>query len=86
MDEQKTAAQESQAMMMGDQERNSACNALGGAIDELSTIRNYFNIMQGSTSEVEKAKYAEIIADELNHVEVFVNIFIEKSGIQPKED
>ena len=70
---------------------------LNGAIDEITTIRTYIDQITGlevaaaaegveSIDEAEKANYAEIIGDELDHVSRFLTMFVETSGINANED
>ena len=70
---------------------------LNGAIDEITTIRTYIDQITGlevaaaaegveSIDEAEKANYAEIIGDELDHVSRFLTMFVETSGINASDD
>lgn len=67
---------------------------LNGAIDEITTIRTYIEQITGleaaedveGIDETEKANYAEIIGDELDHVSRFLTMFVETSGINANED
>lgn len=67
---------------------------LNGAIDEITTIRTYIDQITGlevaedveKIDEAEKANYAEIIGDELDHVSRFLTMFVETSGINANED
>lgn len=67
---------------------------LNGAIDEITTIRTYIDQITGleaaedveKIDEAEKANYAEIIGDELDHVSRFLTMFVETSGINASED
>lgn len=65
---------------------------LSGAIDELSTVRNYLSALQNllrqplANSEELKAQYAEIIADELNHLVRFTGLAVDMLGIEVKGD
>lgn len=67
---------------------------LNGAIDEITTIRTYIDQITGleatedveGIDEAEKANYAEIIGDELDHVSRFLTMFVETSGINANED
>ena len=67
---------------------------LNGAIDEITTIRTYIDQITGleaaeeveDIDEAEKANYAEIIGDELDHVSRFLTMFVETSGINANED
>lgn len=67
---------------------------LNGAIDEITTIRTYIEQITGleaaegveSIDDAEKANYAEIIGDELDHVSRFLTMFVDTSGINANDD
>lgn len=67
---------------------------LNGAIDEITTIRTYIDQITGlevaedveKIDEAEKANYAEIIGDELDHVSRFLTMFVETSGINANDE
>lgn len=63
-----------------------AMAALEGTLDEVETVKKYMALLADMTDNQAQADMREIIADELEHVERFMNIFIEASGISPSED
>ena len=63
-----------------------AMAALEGTLDEVETVKKYMVLLADMTDNQAQADMREIIADELEHVERFMNIFIEASGISPSED
>lgn len=63
-----------------------AMAALEGTLDEVETVKKYMVLLADMTDNQAQADMREIIADELEHVERFMNIFIEASGIAPSED
>ena len=63
-----------------------AMAALEGTLDEVETVKKYMVLLADMTDNQAQADMREIIADELEHVERFMNIFIEASGIAPAED
>lgn len=63
-----------------------AMAALEGALDEVETVKKYMALLADMTDNQAQADMREIIADELEHVERFMNIFVEASGISPSED
>lgn len=63
-----------------------AMAALEGTLDEVETVKKYMALLADMTDNQAQADMREIIADELEHVERFMNIFIEASGIAPSED
>lgn len=63
-----------------------AMAALEGTLDEVETVKKYMALLADMTDNQAQADMREIIADELEHVERFMNIFVEASGISPSED
>ena len=63
-----------------------AMAALEGTLDEVETVKKYMALLADMTDNQAQADMREIIADELEHVERFMNIFVEASGIAPAED
>ena len=63
-----------------------AIAALDGTLDEVETVKKYMTLLADMTDARAQADLREIIADELEHVERFINIFIEASGIAPTEE
>lgn len=63
-----------------------AMAALEGTLDEVETVKKYMVLLADMPDNQAQADMREIIADELEHVERFMNIFIEASGISPSED
>lgn len=63
-----------------------AMAALEGTLDEVETVKKYMVLLADMTDNQAQADMREIIADELEHVERFMNIFVEASGIAPSED
>lgn len=63
-----------------------AMAALEGTLDEVETVKKYMALLADMTDNQAQADMREIIADELEHVERFMNIFVEASGIAPSED
>lgn len=63
-----------------------AMAALEGTLDEVETVKKYMVLLADMPDNQAQADMREIIADELEHVERFMNIFVEASGISPSED
>lgn len=63
-----------------------AMAALEGTLDEVETVKKYMALLADMTDNQAQADMREIIADELEHIERFMNIFVEASGISPSED
>ena len=63
-----------------------AMAALVGAMDEVETVKKYMALLGDMTDIQAQADMREIISDELNHIERFMNVFVEASGIAPAEE
>jgi len=63
-----------------------AMAALDGAMDEVETVKKYMALLGDMTDIQAQADMREIISDELNHIERFMNVFVEASGIAPAEE
>ena len=63
-----------------------AMAALDGAMDEGETVKKYMALLGDMTDIQAPADMREIISDELNHIERFMNVFVEASGIAPAEE
>ena len=63
-----------------------AMSALDVSMDEVETVKKYMALLGDMTDIQAQADMREIISDELNHIERFMNVFVEASGIAPAEE